>query len=158
MKADGTVPNVLSIHLEADGHDPVTAGSELEADLAADSITGVTLSSNEFLPQDEENAADTAWYLDRFAQSDFATAARGEWDNCCASGDEGTILDDTGGDQDPSAHWWEFRAYDDLTGELVSDHRDRRHDRQRCRGIRARIARWRWWPTTADTTARSRLR
>ena len=120
VKADGTVPNVLSIHLEADGHDPVTAGSALEADLAADGITGVTLSSNEFLPQDQENAADTAWYLDRFAQSSFATAARGEWDNCCASGDEGTILDNTGGKQVPSGQWWAFRAYADLTGELVS--------------------------------------
>lgn len=120
VKADGTVPNVLSTHLEADGDDPVADGAELEADLAADDITGVTLSSNEFLPQDEENAADTAWYLDRFAVSDFATAARGEWDNCCASGDEGTILDDTGGDQVPSGQWWAFRAYADLTGELVS--------------------------------------
>lgn len=120
VKADGTVPNVLSIHLEADGNDPVTAGSELEADLAADDITGVTLSSNEFLPEDQQNAADTAWYLDRFAQSDFSTAARGEWDNCCVSGDEGTILDDTGGDQVPSGQWWAFQAYADLTGQLVS--------------------------------------
>ena len=120
VKADGTVPNVLSIHLEADGNDPVTDGQELEADLAADDITGVTLSSNEFLPQDQQNAADTAWYLDRFAQSDFSTAARGEWNNCCVSGDEGTILDDTGGDQVPSGQWWAFQAYADLTGQLVS--------------------------------------
>jgi len=120
VKADGTVPNVLSIHLEADGNDPVTAGSELQSDLSADGISGVTLSSNEFLPQNQENAADTAWYLDRFAQSDFATAARGEWDNCCASGDEGTILDNTGGDQVPSGQWWAFRAYADLTGQRVA--------------------------------------
>jgi hypothetical protein len=120
VKADGTIPNVLSIHLEADGNDPVTAGQELAADLAADDITTVTLSSNEFLPLDQQNAADTAWYLDRFAQSGFSTAARGEWNNCCVSGDEGTILDNTGGDQVPSGQWWTFRAYADLTGELVS--------------------------------------
>jgi hypothetical protein len=120
VKADGTVPNVLSIHLEADGNDPVTAGQELNADLAADGITGVTLSANEFLPEDQQNAADTAWYLDRFAQSGFATAARGEWNNCCASGDEGTILANTGGDQVPSGQWWTFRAYADLTGQLVA--------------------------------------
>ena len=120
VKADGTVPNVLSIHLEADGNDPVTAAQQLDADLAADSIAGVTLSANEFLPQDQQNTADTAWYLDRFAQSGFATAARGEWNNCCASGDEGTILDNTGGDQVPSGQWWAFRAYADLTGQLVA--------------------------------------
>jgi len=120
VKAAGTLPNVLSIHLEADGHDPVTAATMLNADLAADSITGVTLSSNEFLPQNEENTAATAWFLDRFAQSGFATAARGEWDTCCTSGDLGTILDHTGGALVPSGQYWAFKAYSDMSGSLVS--------------------------------------
>jgi hypothetical protein len=59
-------------------------------------------------------------YLFRFAQSSFSTAARGVWENCCTSGDEDTILTNTGGDQVPSGQWWVFRAYADLTGQLVS--------------------------------------
>ncbi|HTJ69672.1 MAG TPA: hypothetical protein VL551_19200 [Actinospica sp.] len=120
-KADGTLPNVFSFHLEGGGQDdPVLAAQEVQADMTADGITGVTLSANEFLPQNQENAALNAWYLDRFAQSTFATAARGEWDNCCASGDEGTILTSSGGDLIPSGQWWAYRAYADLTGQLVS--------------------------------------
>jgi hypothetical protein len=120
-QADGTLPNVFSFHLEGGGvDDPVAAADEVQADMSADGITGVTLSANEYIPYGDENAAQTAWYLDRFAQSTFSTAARGVWENCCVSGDEDTILDDTGGDQVPSGQWWAFRAYADLTGQLVS--------------------------------------
>jgi len=120
-KADGTLPNVFSYHLEGGGvDDPVGAAGEVQADMSADGITGVTLSANEYIPYGDENTAQTAWYLDRFAQSSFSTAARGVWENCCTSGDEDTILDNTGGNQVPSGQWWAFRAYADLTGQLVS--------------------------------------
>lgn len=120
-KADGTLPNVFSFHLEGGGvDDPVAASAEVQADMTADGITGVSLSANEYIPYGDENAAQTAWYLDRFAQSSFSTAARGVWENCCVSGDEDTILTNSGGDLIPSGQWWAFRAYADLTGNLVS--------------------------------------
>jgi hypothetical protein len=50
----------------------------------------------------------------------MATAARGEWENCCASGDLGTILTHSGGNLVPSGQYWTYRAYADLTGTRVS--------------------------------------
>jgi hypothetical protein len=115
-QAAGTLPNVVSYHYG----DPVTEAGQLNGYLAADGITGVTQSQNEYIPLGSENAAYTAWNLDRLAQSGIASAARGEWDNCCASGDLGTILTHTGGDLVPTGQYWSYRAYADLTGTQVS--------------------------------------
>jgi len=117
-QAAGTLPNVISYHLY--GPDPVAAVSQVDSYLAADGITGITQSANEYIPLNAENAAYTAWSLDRIAQSGMATASRGEWDNCCASGDLGTILTHSGGNLVPSGQYWTYRAYADLTGSLVS--------------------------------------
>ena len=117
-QAAGTLPNVISYHLY--GPDPVAAVSQVNGYLAADGITGITQSANEYIPANAENAAYTAWSLDRIAQSGMATASRGEWDNCCASGDLGTILTNTGGNLVPSGQYWAYRAYADVTGTGVS--------------------------------------
>jgi len=117
-QAAGTLPNVISYHLY--GPDPVAAVTQVNGYLAADGITGITQSANEYIPANAENAAYTAWSLDRIAQSGMATASRGEWDNCCASGDLGTILTHTGGNLVPSGQYWTYRAYADLTGTRVA--------------------------------------
>jgi hypothetical protein len=117
-QAAGTLPNVISYHLY--GPDPVAAVSQVNSYLAADGITGITQSANEYIPAQAENAAYTAWSLDRIAQSGMATASRGEWDNCCASGDLGTILTHSGGSLVPSGQYWAYRAYARLTGTRVS--------------------------------------
>jgi hypothetical protein len=120
-KAAGTLPNVISYHLEGGGtEDPVAAVAQVNGYLAADGSTGITQSANEYIPEGDENPAYTAWSLDRFAQSGMATAARGEWENCCVSGDLGVILTTTGGDLIPSGQYWTYRAYADLTGTQVA--------------------------------------
>ena len=120
-KAAGTLPDVISYHLEGGGtEDPVAAVSQVDGYLAADGITGITQSANEYIPEDVQNSAYTAWSLDRFAQSGMATAARGEWTNCCASGDLGVTLTHTGGNLVPTGQYWTYRAYADLTGTRVA--------------------------------------
>ena len=119
-QAAGTLPNVISYHNLSDGQDPVAQTAQINSDLAADGITGLTVSTNEYIPANAETTAYTAWTLDRIAQSGMATAARGEWDNCCMSGDLGTTLTHTGGNLVPSGQYWTYRAYADLTGTRVS--------------------------------------
>lgn len=115
-QAAGTLPNVVSYHYG----DPVTQASQLNGYLATDGITGITQSQNEYIGLGAENAGNTAWSLDRLAQSGIATAARGEWENCCASGDLGTILTHSGGSLIPSGQYWAYRAYAAMTGTRVS--------------------------------------
>jgi hypothetical protein len=117
-QAAGTLPNVVSYHIY--GPDPVAAVTQMNSYLAADGITGITQSANEYIPLHDENAGYTAWSLDRIAQSGMATASRGEWDNCCTSGDLGTILTHSGGKLIPSGQYWTYRAYADLTGTRVA--------------------------------------
>jgi hypothetical protein len=120
-QAAGTLPDVFSYHLEGGGtEDPVAAVAQVNGYLAADGISGITQSANEYIPENVQNSAYTAWSLDRFAQSGMATAARGEWTNCCASGDLGVILTNTGGNLVPSGQYWTYRAYSELTGTRVS--------------------------------------
>jgi hypothetical protein len=120
-QAAGTLPNVISYHLEGGGQeDPVPAVAQINGYLAADGITGITQSANEYIPEGVQNSAYTAWSLDRFAQSGMATAARGEWTNCCMSGDLGVILSHTGGNLVPSGQYWTYRAYAAMTGTRVS--------------------------------------
>lgn len=105
---------MISYHLYAP--DPVAAVAQVNGYLAADGITGITQSANEYIALGAENAANTAWSLDRIAQSGMATASRGEWENCCASGDLGTILTHSGGNLIPSGQYWAYRVYAALTG------------------------------------------
>ncbi|MFE9425808.1 hypothetical protein ACFYNO_22895 [Kitasatospora sp. NPDC006697] len=116
----GTLPNVLSYHIGNASQDPVAIVSEVNGWLAADGISAIPQSTNEFIGYPEQNSAFTAWSLDRLAQSGMASAARTEWVNCCMSGDFGGILTRTGGNLVPSGQYWTFRAYADLTGTRVA--------------------------------------
>ena len=55
----------------------MAAVAQVNGYLSADGISGITQSANEYIPENVQNAAYTAWSLDRFAQSGMATAARG---------------------------------------------------------------------------------
>ncbi|WP_051969475.1 autotransporter outer membrane beta-barrel domain-containing protein [Kitasatospora azatica] len=120
-QAAGTLPNVISYHLGGGTtDDPVAAVAQVNGYLSAAGITGLTQSSNEYLVPNQQDAAHTAWILDRFAQSGMATAARTEWINCCTSGDLGVTLTHTGGNLVPSGQYWTYRAYATLTGTRVA--------------------------------------
>jgi hypothetical protein len=119
-KADGTLPTEISDHLEGDGDDPVSVADSINSDLSADGISPIPLTANEFLPEDQQTAGQTAWYLARFAQSGYTTAMRGNW-ACCETPDLGGVLASNGsGGYSYTGQWWAFRTYADLTGSLVS--------------------------------------
>jgi len=121
VKADGTVPTEITNHLEADGDDPVAVAQVIDSDLTSNGISARPLSANEFLPEDQQTAGQTAWYLARFAQSGYATAARGNWASCCVNPYlVGTIVSNGNGGYSYTGQWWAFRTYADLTGSLVS--------------------------------------
>jgi len=80
-KSAGTLPTEISDHLEGDGDDPVAVAKSIDSDLSADGISAIPLTANEWLPQNQQTAGQSAWYLARFAQSGYANAARGNW-NC----------------------------------------------------------------------------
>jgi hypothetical protein len=117
----GTAPSEISDHLEGDGDDPVAVAQSIDSDLSANGISSRPLSANEFLPEDQQTAGQTAWYLARFAQSGYANAARGNWSSCCVNPYlAGTIVSNGNGGYSYTGQWWTFRTYADLTGPLVS--------------------------------------
>jgi hypothetical protein len=117
VKADSTLPSEISDHLEGDGDDPVAVAQSIDSDLSSDGISSIPLTANEFLPQGQQTAGQTAWYLARFAQSGYTSAMRGNW-ACCETPDLGGVITSTGS---YTGQWWAFRTYADLTtGSLVS--------------------------------------
>jgi hypothetical protein len=121
VKADGTVPTEITNHLEANGDDPVAVAQVIDGDLASNGISAVPLSANEFLPEGQQTAGQSAWYLARFAQSGYANAMRGNWASCCVNPYlAGTIVSNGTGGYSYTGQWWTFRTYADLTGSLVS--------------------------------------
>jgi hypothetical protein len=118
-KSAGTLPDEISNHNEADGDDPVTVAQEIDSALASNGISPIPLSSNEFLPQNQQTAGQNAWYLARFAQSGYANAVRGNW-NCCETPNLTGALVQSGGTWQPTGQWFTFRTYADMTGSLVS--------------------------------------
>ena len=119
VKADGTVPDQISDHLEGDGDDPVSVATSVNSDLSADGITGKTLSANEYQPSDQQSAGQTAWYLDRFVQSGYSNAMRGNW-VCCETPNLTGLLTESGTTWEPTGNWWVMRSYADMTGSYVS--------------------------------------
>ena len=77
VKAAGTLPDEISDHNEGDGDDPVAVAQSIDSDLTANGISRIPLSSNEFLPQNQQTAGQSAWYLARFAQSGRAARRTG---------------------------------------------------------------------------------
>jgi Ricin-type beta-trefoil lectin domain len=121
VKSAGTAPSEISDHLEGDGDDPVAVATSIDSDLTANGISARPLSANEFLPENDQTAGQTAWYLARFAQSGYANAARGNWSSCCVNPYlAGTIVSNGNGGYSYTGQWWAFRTYADLTGSLVS--------------------------------------
>jgi hypothetical protein len=121
VKSAGTAPSEISDHLEGDGDDPVAVAQSVNSDLSSAGVSSRPLSANEFLPEDEQSAGQTAWYLARFAQSGYANAARGNWASCCINPYlAGTIVSNGSGGYSYTGQWWSFRTYADLTGSLVS--------------------------------------
>jgi len=121
VESAGTAPSEISNHLEGNGDDPVAVGQSIDSDLSADGISSRPLSANEFLPEAQQTAGQTAWYLARFAQSGYANAMRGNWGSCCVNPFlAGTIVSNGSGGYSYTGQWWTFRTYADLTGSLVS--------------------------------------
>jgi hypothetical protein len=121
VKSAGTAPSEISDHLEGDGDDPVAVATSIHSDLSAAGISSRPLSANEFLPENDQTAGQTAWYLARFAQSGYANAARGNWSSCCVNPYlASTIVSNGNGGYSSTGQWWAFRTYADLTGSLVS--------------------------------------
>jgi hypothetical protein len=121
VKSAGTAPSEISDHLEGDGDDPVAVATSINGDLSTAGISSRPLSANEFLPENDQTAGQTAWYLARFAQSGYANAARGNWASCCVNPYlAGTIVSNGNGGYSYTGQWWAFRTYADLTGSLVS--------------------------------------
>jgi hypothetical protein len=121
VKSAGTAPSEISDHLEGDGDDPVAVSQAIDSDLTANGVSARPLSANEFLPEGQQTAGQTAWYLARFAQSGYANAMRGNWASCCVNPYlAGTIVANGNGGYSYTGQWWTFRSYADLTGSLVS--------------------------------------
>ena len=121
VKSAGTAPSEISDHLEGDGDDPVAVATSINSDLSTAGISARPLSANEFLPENDQTAGQTAWYLARFAQSGYANAARGNWSSCCVNPYlAGTIVSNGNGGYSYTGQWWTFRTYADLTGSKVS--------------------------------------
>jgi Ricin-type beta-trefoil lectin domain len=121
VKSAGTAPSEISDHLEGDGDDPVAVAQTVNSDMSAAGVSSRPLSANEFLPEDQQTAGQTAWYLARFAQSGYTNAARGNWASCCVNPYlAGTIVANGSGGYSYTGQWWAFRTYADLTGSRVS--------------------------------------
>jgi Ricin-type beta-trefoil lectin domain len=119
-KAAGTLPTEISNHLEGDGDDPVAVAQSIDSDLSGDGVSPIPLTANEWLPSNQQTAGQSAWYLARFAQSGYTSAARGNW-NCCLTPNLGGVIVSNGnGGYSYTGQWWTFRTYADLTGSLVS--------------------------------------
>jgi len=119
VKAEHTVPDVVSNHDEGDVDDPVTVGQAIEDDAQAAGLGHLPLSANEYQPADRQSAGVTAWYLARFAQSSYSTAMRGNW-VCCEIPNLTGLLTQTATGWAPNGNWWAMRTYADMTGTLVS--------------------------------------
>jgi hypothetical protein len=99
--------------------DPVAVSQALESDLTAAGIGTLPLSANEYQPADRQTAGVTAWYLARFAQSQYTNAMRGNW-VCCVTPNLTGVLTQVNGTWEPTGNWWAMRTYADMTGTLVN--------------------------------------
>jgi hypothetical protein len=118
VKADGTVPNVLNWHFSGT---PIADAQTEETQLSDDGISGVSLSMNEFLPSGEQNAGEQAWNLTQIAKSGLSSASHAIWSDCCTTDTlDGTLTTNASGALVPTAQWWVYREYAEVSGELAS--------------------------------------
>jgi hypothetical protein len=118
-KSAGTLPDMITNHLEGGGDDPVAIGQAINNALSANGIAARPLSANEYQPQDRQSAGVTAWYLARFAQSSYTNAMRGNW-VCCTTPNLTGLLTQSGGQWTTTGNWWVMRSNADVTGTLVN--------------------------------------
>jgi hypothetical protein len=117
-KAAGTVPTYLNWHFSGT---PVADAATVNGDLAADGITGVKLSTNEYLNTSGENAGYEAWYLAQLATSGISYADHAIWADCCNVGSlDQTLVQNGNGAYVPTGQWWVYKDYADVTGSLAS--------------------------------------
>lgn len=118
-KAADTLPDWIANHTLGVIDDPVTVGQATLDALAANGIPPLPMSANEYQPADMQTTNVLAWYLARFAQSDYTNALRGNW-VCCLIPNLTGILTQTSSGWQPTGLWWTMRAYADMTGTLVA--------------------------------------
>jgi hypothetical protein len=115
----GTLPDWIANHTLGEIDDPVTVGQATLDALAANGIPPLPMSANEYQPANRQTTNVLAWYLARFAQSDYTNALRGNW-VCCLIPNLTGILTQTGAGWQPTGLWWTMRSYADLTGTLLA--------------------------------------
>ncbi|HEU5129778.1 MAG TPA: ricin-type beta-trefoil lectin domain protein [Glycomyces sp.] len=118
-KTADTLPDWIANHTLGVVDDPVAVGQDTLDALAANGIDPLPMSANEYQPADMQTTNVLAWYLARFAQSDYDNALRGNWD-CCLKPNLTGLLTETAGGWEPTGLWWTMRAYADMTGTLVA--------------------------------------
>jgi hypothetical protein len=117
-QAAGTVPTYLNWHFSGT---PGADAATVNGDLAADGITGVKLSMNEYLNASDEDAGYEAWYLAQLATSGISYADHAIWDDCCNVGSlDQTLVQNSSGSYVPTGQWWVYKDYADVTGRLAS--------------------------------------
>ncbi|GAA2576239.1 hypothetical protein GCM10010399_02360 [Dactylosporangium fulvum] len=112
-KADGTLPNVLNWHF---GNDPAADAADAQAILSARGVAPMPLTIDEYLFSQQQHPGYLAWYLDRLAVSDVSAAAHAIWSDCCVAG----TLDSVLWNGQPTGQWWVYRAYAQMTGNVVA--------------------------------------
>ncbi|GGM15118.1 hypothetical protein ACFFX1_04080 [Dactylosporangium sucinum] len=112
-KADGTLPNVLNWHF---GNDPAADAADAKAILTARGVAQLPLTIDEYLFSQQQHPGYLAWFLDRLAVSDVSAAAHAIWSDCCVAG----TLDSVLWNGQPTGQWWVYRAYAQMTGNVVT--------------------------------------
>ncbi|MFG2040037.1 hypothetical protein [Dactylosporangium sp. NPDC048998] len=112
-KADGTLPNVLNWHF---GGDPLADSADAQAILSARGVAALPMTIDEYLFSQQQQPGYLAWFLDRLAASNVSAAAHAIWSDCCTAG----TLDSVLWNGQPTGQWWVYRAYAQMTGNLVT--------------------------------------
>ncbi|GAB3848299.1 hypothetical protein ACFPIJ_14560 [Dactylosporangium cerinum] len=112
-KADGTLPGVLNWHF---GNDPLADSNDAKAIMSARGVGPLPMTIDEYLFSQQQQPGYLAWYLARLAPSDVSAAAHAIWSDCCTAG----TLDSVLWNGQPTGQWWVYRAYAQLTGNLVA--------------------------------------
>jgi hypothetical protein len=117
-KPSGTLPTTLDWHFSGN---PVGDAQTARSLLSARGITGIDLSMNEYLFSGEQHAGYQAWYLTQLAKGGYTRADHAIWTDCCVGGTlDSTLVRDGGGTLRPTGQWWVYKAYAEVTGQLVA--------------------------------------
>ncbi|WP_081883622.1 RICIN domain-containing protein, partial [Glycomyces tenuis] len=115
-KTADTLPDWIANHTLGEIDDPVSVGRSTLDALEANGIPPLPMTANEYQPAGMQTTNVLAWYLARFAQSDYTNALRGNW-FCCLTPNLTGLLTDNG---QRTGLWWTMQAYAEMTGTLVS--------------------------------------